>query len=198
MLVVLLILLNAAVQALLVAGDPIPGVSWWFAVLVLLSFAAVTVTVWLGCALLEPLLYDGADRRPARLRLLVWSAASVAIAAIAGVIVPALAVLPALLAAFVLPPVARGSKAPSHHAASVFRRHPVRAVITAIGGVVLLVLSCLAALLLGFFITGWLAAGLTWVCFGLAGALLVSTTSSLFRHSMNRPSRRGRIGEAVT
>ncbi|QWT22974.1 hypothetical protein KPL76_09295 [Subtercola sp. PAMC28395] len=179
MLVVLLIVANAAVQALLVDGDPIPGVSWWFVVLVLASFAAVTVTVWLGCALLEPLPGVRTDRRPARLRLLAWSTGAVVVAAIGGVIVPALALLPALLAAFVLPPVAAGEKAPVRQAASVFRRHPVRAVITVIGGVVLLVLSWLAALLLGFFITGWLAAAVTWVCFGFAGALLVSAVRAL-------------------
>ncbi len=168
------VLANAAVQTLLLIGDPVPAVDAWFAVALALSITALVVAV-AGVTAGVSGTGRGHLRAWPRVGLLGWALVLTVVTAASAVLSPPLALVP-LLAAIVLLPaaaVAAGVGAAFRLAARVFRRAPVRAASTLLGAVVLLGLAWLAALLLGFFATGWPASLATWIVFGAVGALLL-------------------------
>lgn len=165
----LAILGNALVQGLTVAPTVTASPSLVFAGLVVVSLVSVVALVAIV-----------ATTSRAWPRWPEWAAAlAVSIAvALSGVVSPFLVPLAVAAAVVVLAGVAAGRPAAGF---SAFRRHPVRAVLTVLGTLAVVGVLWLVALLLGFFVTGWLAAGLTWLVFGVTGAVLVRAWMPLTR-----------------
>lgn len=178
------VLANAVVQSLLVTGDPVPEPAAWFVVAAALSFAAVVVTVAVVAAAVSGTGRGRLRTRPG-LGLLVWALVLTVVTAGCAVLSPLLALVPLLAAVVLLPAaaVAPGVGAAFRLAARVFRRAPVRVAFTLLGAVVVLGLAWLAALLLGFFITGWPASLASWIVFGAIGALLLHLGARLVRRA---------------
>jgi hypothetical protein len=179
------VLVNAAVQAALVASDPVPGASWTFALLVAASAGAVLVTV----ALVTSAALAAVDGRPrtavasARQRpgVVAWAAGIGALAIAGGVLAFWIAPLLLLVAVPVLPAAAAGARNPVRDGFGGVGRHPVHYLF---GGLVLLVLavvSWVVALVLGLFVTGMIGAALTWVWFGVVLVLVLCWSCSSYR-----------------
>lgn len=184
--VLLVIVVHAAVQALLVLDDPTPGQTADFLLAAVVSGAVLVAAVWLvavlvsgpvpqrdggapGRIVLTPEHPGGAPVvvepepgavRPWRpvvlLRVIVLGLLAVAASLLSPVLVPVVLVLGAPLL------VARPS---------VYRR-PIALLWTAFG-LALAAVSWVGALLLGFFVTGPVAAFATWLWFGAAAAFLL-------------------------
>lgn len=162
------IVVHAAVQALLVLNDPTPGQTVDFLLAAVVSGVVLVAAVWLVAVLVSGPVpqRDGAVEpepgavRPWRpvvlLRVIVLGALAVAASLLSPLLVPVVLVLGAPLL------VARPA---------VYRR-PIALLWTAFG-LVLAAVSWGGALLLGFFVTGPVAAFATWLWFGAAAAFLL-------------------------
>lgn len=159
------VVLHAAVQALLVAGDPVPTTAPGFLGLLVASVLAVAVAGWLLAWRVRAVV-DG-RARPTPRALLGWLLGVVLVAA-AAVVHP----LAGALAVVVALPVLAG-------AAGALRRHPARALVTAVLTVLALAVTWVVSLLLGLLVTGPLGAGATWSWTGLVGAVLLGAWSAL-------------------
>lgn len=156
---------NAVVQALLVIGDPDVTATPVFAVRVAVSALALLV-----CAVLVV-------GRPS-VRLVLWVAGILVVWAVVALLVPWAVVVP-LAGAAVLPAVADGAAHPVRETVGVVRRRPLASVLLAVGSLLVVLVSWLVALLLGFFVTGFAAALLTWLCFGAAGVVVMRWVGAL-------------------
>ena len=177
------VLVNAVVQALCVIPGVTPAASPAFGALLAASLLALLAASTATLVLVG----DPGPPRPRVLRAL-------AAATLALVIVGALAVLstatliPALLVAFVIAAPAGNADAVPWSGPRAFLWHPVRAVLLAVVTLLGLVLLLVAALLFGFFVTGWLGSFATWVVAGALGAALARGWARLARRP--RGSRR--------
>lgn len=176
---------NAAVQALLVFGDPVVEPGLGFAALVAASAASVVLTVAaVAIAALaavdgRPLTGAGAWRRLAPVA--GWTTALGLLAAVGSVLVVWLGPLLLLAGPLLLPAVAAGSAHPTAAAVRAVRGSPGRTVIAVLAYLLLVAISWLIALLLGFLVTGPLAAAITWLWFGGAAVGVLCMWSSVFR-----------------
>ncbi|MBN9153954.1 MAG: hypothetical protein J0J05_08225 [Microbacterium sp.] len=170
---------NAVVQALTSLPQATPGPAVGFVLLAAASGIALVVSL----AVVVARVRGAADAGAPAWR---WTDG---VAALAGVLVIALAglvsswlVTPAIaVVLIVLAGVAVGRGVAGF---GVFRHTPGRAILLLLATLAVVGLLWLAALLLGFFVTGWLAAGLTWLAFGVAGVLLLCGWTSLARRAV--------------
>lgn len=169
-----IVVIGAVVQALTVIGDPVPTMSWGFSARVLVSMSVSTLTVWLLMSL--------AVRPKARFspRLLLAVTVAVLCGIVAGILDPILALLVALISLPVLSAAATGSvKA----VIPTITFAPIRVFLGLIWAVLLMIVNVVAALFLGFFVTGPVAAGITWLLFGVSAAILTTHWASLHRRA---------------
>ena len=167
---------NAVLQALLVVGDPVPAVSWSFALRTLLSVLGILVLVWLVVCWAR-VAVDGDHRSgwslaPRRVAVLAWAAGFAVLALVADLVHVFLTPVALLPAGFLLPLVAAGSRHPVGAALASVREAPLGAAVRVLAFAVLGILGLVVALLLGFFVTGVLAAVLTWLWWGASAVLL--------------------------
>ncbi|MGU3432395.1 hypothetical protein ACNHUS_05210 [Actinomycetes bacterium M1A6_2h] len=170
------VVLVVFVQTLLVVGDPVPTLSWAFVARAVASFVSVVLAFWIGF---------GGGRR-----VLGWTAALAALAVVAAVANPFLPVLVAVAGLLVLPVVADGAAVTS--VGRTITGAPLRFVVALLVFVLAVAVTWAVALVLGLFVTGPIAAGLTWLWFGLVATAVVAQWSSLRRHAsptVERPLR---------
>lgn len=166
---------NAVVQALLVIGDPDVTASPVFVVLVAVSVLSVLVT---------GVLISG---RPS-VRLVLWVAGILVVTALVAVVAPWAVVVPLLGAAF-LPAVAAGEARPVAATLRALRGRVGGSVLAVLGLVVIVAVGWVVALVLGFFVTGFVADLLTWLWFGASAVVII--------RSFERLSRRGALASTV-
>ena len=176
---------HAVLQGVLVLGDPVPAVSWPFALRAVTSVLAIVVLVWLVVCWASTAV-DGGSRSGwslarHRTSLLVWAAALGLVAVAAALVNVLLAPVTLVLAAFVLPQVAAGARNPAAAALESVRAAPLHTVGAVLTLAVLVVLGAVAALLLGFFVTGVLAAVVTWLWFGASIVVVACAFATLPR-----------------
>jgi hypothetical protein len=171
LLVAAVVLANAVVQALCSIPGVTPAVDPPF-----LALLATSVAALVAAATAVVVLVGGPGARRAR---------SLAAVALALVIVGALAVassatlVPSLLVAFVLVSPAGSPDATAWSGLRAFAWHPIRAVLLTVGTLAALAVLVVGALLLGFFVTGWLGSLLTWVVVGAFSAVLARAWARL-------------------
>lgn len=174
---------TAAIQAALVIGDPLPSPDLSFVLLTALSAAVTVLAVALAAAGAHAAVTRTSFRAPGT-ALVVWSAVVVLGIAVVAVLLAAVTPL-AILAGLVILPAAAAEQRNALRGFGVIARHPGRFVLTALAALALIIVSWLAAILLGFFVTGPLGAGLTWLWFGVIGTVLLSISTAL----SHRPGR---------
>ena len=184
LLIAAVVLGNAVVQALCVIPGRTPAASLGFvsllagSILVLVAAATVVVVLVGTPGPLRP-------RVPRALAAVVI--ALVVVGALA--IVSTATLIPALLIAFVVVSPAGNADATAWSGLRAFAWHPVRAVLLALLTALAIVVLVVAALLLGFFVTGGLGSFATWVVVGAVAAVLARAWARL----AVRP-RRVRVG----
>lgn len=166
------VVVNTALQALLVVPFATPAVSVVFVLLALASLAGVAAGVALVAASFRAALGGGA-RRPSSGEwlavLLLTVAVSASALAAAWLVIPAVAV-----AAFMLPAVF-GTPQRTAWGFGLFARAPLRGILLTLVTLALAAALWFAALMFGFFVTGWVGAALTWLVFGLVGVLVLAS-----------------------
>ena len=175
----LVLLAAVVVGALLQGASAIPGLgtaaAGWFAAQVVASVvvlvAEVAVLAWAARAIA---LRSALGRLTAT--LVAWSAIVVVVTAAVAVVLPFAVPLVLVVALCLLVEAAAGGRN-ALRGLRVFRRTPLRAVLSALVVVVAAALSWVVALVAGFFLTGALGGAVTWLWFGaVAGLLLVRWT----------------------
>lgn len=165
-------LLNTAVQALLVVPLTTPATSVVFVLLALGSLAGVVASVALVAAAFRSAL--GAGRRwPTWGEWLAVLLLTVAVSASA--VVASWLVIPALAVAAIMLPAVFGVPQRTAWGFGLFARAPLRGILLTLLTLALVALLWFAALMFGFFVTGWVGAALTWLVFGLVGAFILAT-----------------------
>ncbi|MCZ4559859.1 hypothetical protein O4160_03300 [Rhodococcus sp. IEGM 1401] len=185
---VAVVVVSALIQALTVAGDPVPTASLGFAALVVVSAVTVVLALWITASTALDVV-DGnvrgvwgrAWRRP---RVLVWCVVLTLVAVASAILFPLLPVIVILVVLLVLPAVADGQRHPFRAASATVRRSPGRCAVAAVVTIVAFVLAWVVALVLGFFVIGVVAAFLTWVWFGANAAVLLVYWSRLYRRAV--------------
>lgn len=175
------IVATAAIQAAVVIGDPLPSPDLSFVLLTALSAAVTVLAVALAAAGAHAAVTRTRFRAPGT-ALVVWSAVVVLGIAVVAVLLAAVAPL-AIVAGIVMLPAAAAEQRNAFRGFAVIARHPGRFVLTAFAALALIVVSWLAAILLGFFVTGPLAAGLTWLWFGFVGTYLLCVATALYHRT---------------
>lgn len=178
---------NAVVQAATVVPFATPSASAGFVLLATASGASLVAALALVVVALRPVT-AGSRRWVPRWGDWVVSLAVVLAVSLAAIASPWLLPVALLLAAVLLSGAAAGDRSAGFTAV---RLAPARA-----AGLGLLTLAAvgllwLGALLLGFFITGWPAAGLTWLAFGIVAVPLLSAWTSLARRHPAQPRQPG-------
>lgn len=175
----LVLLAAVVVGALLQGASAVPGLgtaaAGWFAAQVVASVvvlvAEVAVLAWAARAIA---LRSALGRLTAT--LVAWSAIVVVVTAAVAVVLPFAVPLVLVVAICLLVEAAAGGRN-ALRGLRVFRRTPLRAVLSALVVVVAAALSWVVALVAGFFLTGALGGAATWLWFGaVAGLLLVRWT----------------------
>lgn len=159
---------NAVVQAVLVTFAPDVALSPLGVLLAVLSagsLLAASVLLWRSAASAA----GGGSLGGLIARCLVVGA----LAVLAAIVFPA--VLPIVLALGCIPLAAGGL----HASGALIARHPFRLVGLALVTAIVVVLLELAALLLGFFLTGWPASAATWLATGVTAAILIAHWQAL-------------------
>jgi hypothetical protein len=165
---------NAAVQALTVLPGVTPAWTTSFLALFLASFAAIVLAAAVVAA-------TAAAVRPVWPRGTLIAVVALLVLAVAGL---------SLLTTYVIPVAVAGGAwwlgvvAGRHRpgaAFRVFRDRPVAAVLAVLVTILLVVIGWVAAFGLGFFVTGWLSALLTWIIFGVVGVVLIAWWAGLYR-----------------
>ncbi|WP_348681341.1 hypothetical protein [uncultured Microbacterium sp.] len=165
-------LLNTAVQALLVVPLTTPATSVVFVLLALGSLAGVVASVALVAAAFRSAL--GAGRRwPTWGEWLAVLLLTVAVSASA--VVASWLVIPALAVAAIMLPAVFGVPQRTAWGFGLFARAPLRGILLTLLTLALVALLWFAALMFGFFVTGWVGAALTWLTFGVVGAFALAT-----------------------
>jgi hypothetical protein len=182
--IVPLIVVVAVIQSATVLGNPEPAPDLLFS---LLTAASLVVTIGAVAIAAEAALagVDGRRMSAPGGRLVLWSAAIVLGVTVVAVLLAVVTPLAIVLALVLLPAVADGQRNPLHGLV-VFTRRPGRAVVFTLVALLVIALSWVVALLLGFFVTGPLAAGVTWLWFGLVSTLLLCGATSLYRRASPR------------
>ena len=144
-------LLNTVLQALLVVPFATPAASVVFVLLSLASLAGVVVSVALVASAFRSAL-GGGRRWPTWGEWLAVLLLTVAVSA--GALVAAWLVIPTL---------------------GLFAQAPLRGVLLTLMTLALAALLWFAALMFGFFVTGWVGAALTWLVFGLVGVVVLAS-----------------------
>ena len=176
-----LIVVVAVIQSATVLANPQPAPELLFSLLVA---ASLVVTIGAVAIATEAAL-AGVDGRPIHApagRVLLWTSVIVVAVVVVSVLLAVVTPLAIAFALVLLPAVADGRRNPLHGLV-VFTRHPGRAIVFALLALLVIALSWVVALLLGFFVTGPLAAGVTWLWFGLVGTLLLCAATSLYRRA---------------
>jgi hypothetical protein len=177
LLVAAVVLGNAVVQALCVLPGATPAVDPLF-----LALLAASVLSLVAAATAVVALVGGPGARWVR-ALAAVVVALVIVGALA--VVSSATVVPSLLVAVVLVSPAGDPDATAWGGLRAFARHPVRAVLLAVLTLLAIVVLSVAALLLGFLVTGWLGSLLTWIVVGAAAALLVRAWAGLVRRRVD-------------
>lgn len=186
--VVPVVLVNAALQALLTIGDPVPGPSAWFIIATVLSFAILVIAY----ALIAVAMLQAATGRVSfattvatsgrRMgQITVWSALLLAVV-IAGLllyVVPGLLVLAAF--PYLLIAVADGDRTPIPSNFRAIGRHRVRWLLMTIAMAVWCLLLWLLTALNTFFTTGPLAAFISWIVLGLFASWFTCAWARVWR-----------------
>lgn len=161
------VVVAAGLQTLLVLPDPVPSLSWGFVLLLVAS-----VVVLLGAVTVVAAAVAGGDRP--RFGRVLGVVAVLAVVAVAASLLHPLVVPVVLAAGAPVPVVAAAGPAGAWGAAvrGVARR-PLGYVLRFVLGLVLAVLGWVAALVLGLFVTGPLAAAAIWLVMGAFAALLL-------------------------
>ncbi|HBS09663.1 MAG TPA: hypothetical protein DEA69_12825 [Microbacterium sp.] len=165
-------LLNTAVQVLLVVPFVTPAASVVFVLLALVSLAGIVVSVALVAAAFRSAL-DAGRRWPTWAEWLAVLLLTVAVSASA--LTASWLVIPALAVAAIMLPAVFGVPQRTAWGFGLFARAPLRGILLTLMTVALVALLWFAALMFGFFVTGWVGAALTWLVFGLVGAFILAT-----------------------
>lgn len=173
---------NAAVQAATTAPFVTPAGSVVFVALAVVSFLALVASLVLVVAQFAASA-AGARWRSPSLRLWIAGAVAVLVIGVAAVVLAPLLLLTTTAALIMLPAIAAG--AGTFSGFRLFATSPLRAIGLTICTILLIVLLWVVALLSGFFVTGALSAGLTWLVLGLAGVLLVAGWTALTCRSVS-------------
>jgi len=187
------VVVSALIQALTVVGDPVPTSSLGFAGLVAASAAALVLALWITASTALDVV-DGnalgalsrAWRRP---RVLVWCVVLTLVAVALAVLFPLLPVIVILVALLILPAAVDRQRHPFRAASATVRRSPGRCAVAAVVTILAYVLAWVVALVLGFFVTGILAAFVTWLWFGANAAALLVYWSRLYRRAGSDQTR---------
>ncbi len=169
-----IIVVSAVFQALLVLGNPVPTISWWFSVRVLASVLVLILMLWLTMGFAA---YTDTRFSP---RLLLAVTVAVLCGIVAGVLNP---ILPLLVAVISLPVLSAVAVGPLKAVARTIAFAPIRAFLGSVGSAVLIIANVVAGLLLGFFVTGVVTAALTWLVFGISATILATYWASLHRRA---------------
>lgn len=164
--------LNTVVQALLVVPFATPAASVIFVLLALASLAGVVASVALVAAAFRSAL-AGSWRWPTWGEWLAVLLLTVAVSASA--LVASWLVIPALAVAAIMLPAVFGVPLRTAWGFGLFARAPLRGILLTLTTLALVALLWFAALMFGFFVTGWVGAALTWLVFGLVGAFILAT-----------------------
>ncbi|OZC62731.1 hypothetical protein CH306_19480 [Rhodococcus sp. 15-725-2-2b] len=181
------VVVSALVQALTVLGDPVPTSSLGFAGLVAASAAALVIALWITASTALDVV-DGkasgalgrAWRRP---RVLVWCVVLTLVAVALAILFPLLPAIVILVALLILPAAVDGNRNPFRAALHMVRWSPGRCAVAAVVTILAYVLGWVVPLLLGFFVTGVVAAFVTWLWFGANTAALLVLWSRLYRRA---------------
>ena len=165
-------LLNTVLQALLVVPFATPAASVVFVLLVLASLAGVVASVALIAAALRSAL-AGSRRWPTWGEWLAVLLLTVAVSASA--LVAAWLVIPTLAVAAIMLPAVFGVPQRTAWGFGLFAQAPLRGVLLTLMTLALAALLWFAALMFGFFVTGWVGAALTWLVFGLVGVVVLAS-----------------------
>ncbi|QPE03624.1 hypothetical protein IT882_09850 [Microbacterium schleiferi] len=166
------VVLNTALQALLVAPFVTPAASVVFVVLVLAAIAGVVVSVGLiGAAFRSAL--GGGTRWPSWGEWLAVLLLTLAVSASA--LVAAWLVIPVLAVAAIMLPAVFGVPQRTAWGFGLFARAPLRGILLTLVTLALVALLWFAALMFGFFVTGCVGAALTWLVIGVIGAFVLAT-----------------------
>jgi len=161
------VVVTALLQALLVLPDPVPTLSWGFALLLVAS-----VVVLLVAATVVSTAVAGGDR--SRFGRVLGVVAVLTMVAVAASLLHPLVVPVVLAGGAPVPVVAAAGPAGAWGAAARGVAHrPLGYVLRVLLGLVLAVPAWGAALLLGLLVTGPLAAAATWLVMGAFAALLL-------------------------
>lgn len=178
---------GALAQGLLVLGDPNVEASVGFVLLTVASALALAVEVWCLAAATSAgpsesarAVWGRVIRRPV---VLAWVLGLMLLVGLAAVYALALVPLVLLVGVLLLPPVAAGERNPFVAAVAVVRRHPWRFVLLVLCVALAIVLGWVVALLLGFFVTGAVAAFGAWFWIGWSVVLVLRQSSRLFAAS---------------
>ena len=182
------VVLNAVIQALLVLGDPVPGVSAWFIIASVISFVVLVASFLLvAVAMLQAVtgkvgfasVFHTAVSRS--VRMLLWAAILTA-AVIIGLV---LYVAPGLLVLAVFPylliAVADGERQPLPANFRAIGRHWVRWLVMIIGMGIWCFLLWLFTALNAFFITGPISAFAAWIVLGLFASWFTCSWARVWR-----------------
>ncbi|WP_292727939.1 hypothetical protein, partial [Microbacterium sp. UBA837] len=143
-----------------------------FVLLALGSLAGVVASVALVAAAFRSAL--GAGRRwPTWGEWLAVLLLTVAVSASA--VVASWLVIPALAVAAIMLPAVFGVPQRTAWGFGLFARAPLRGILLTLLTLALVALLWFAALMFGFFVTGWVGAALTWLTFGVVGAFALAT-----------------------
>ncbi|MCZ4519125.1 hypothetical protein O4220_11415 [Rhodococcus ruber] len=181
------VVVSALIQALTVLGDPVPTSSLGFAALVLASVAAVVLALWITASTALDVVDGNASgalsrawRRP---RVLVWCVVLTGVAVALAIVFPLLPAIVILVALLILPAAVDGHRNPFVAAWHAVQRSPGRCAVAAVVTVLAYVVAWVVALVLGFFVTGVVAAFVTWLLFGATAAALLVYWSRLYRRA---------------
>lgn len=171
------VVVGAALQALTVAGDPIPALDRAFVLRVMASFSVLVATLVVLSSVIGAR-FGGGGRRIG-VGLVVWWTAIVALAAVLGVLSPVLSVPVAIVGAVGAPAVQADDGVAE--ALRVARATLWRGLLGVLVAAALALVGWVVALLLGFFVTGPVAAFFSWSCFGLVATGVLAHWARSYR-----------------
>lgn len=181
------VLTNTVVQALLVAPFVTPAASVPFVALVLAAIAGIVGGLALVGASLRAALAGSRAGLPSWIETL---AVLLLVLAVSGsALVAAWLVIPAIAIAAIMLPAVFGIAGRSAWGFAIFARAPLRSILLTVLTLALAALLWFAALMLGFFVTGWVGAALTWLAFGVVGALVLAAWFATPRRDRAEASR---------
>ncbi|MFD6517929.1 hypothetical protein [Rhodococcus sp. NPDC060176] len=155
-------------------GDPVPTATWSFAARVLASVSVLVLVLWLTIGFAT---HTDARFSP---RLLLAVTVTVLCGIVAGILNP---ILPLLVAVISLPVLSAAAAGPVKEVTRTITFAPIRTSLGLAGSAVLIIANVVAGLLLGFFVTGVVAAAIAWLVFGISATILATHWASLHRRA---------------